>query len=88
MEEKLFDAFATILDLCSAIGDRLIIPEYYPFNERPIPNCPLGDKVSPRRNGVDCKSAGYDLRFFQRFEVFSRLRLDTLCGFLHGRFAD
>jgi hypothetical protein len=46
MEEKLFDALATILDLCSAIGDTLIIPAHNPFNERPIPNCPLGDTVS------------------------------------------
>jgi Protein of unknown function (DUF2806) len=49
LEEPLFKAFATILDLCSSINGELIIP-FVPgrneaFTEQSVPNCELGDKL-------------------------------------------
>jgi len=47
LEEDLFHAFACILDLCSSIGQNLIIPnpKYSKVSEREIPNCVFGDKT-------------------------------------------
>jgi hypothetical protein len=47
LEEPLFKAFATILDLCSLINNEYMIPNLNEaIMQKPIPNCELGDKVS------------------------------------------
>jgi hypothetical protein len=46
MEEGLFHAFATILDLSSFVAAGLMIPAHDAFNERPIPNCHVAGGVS------------------------------------------
>jgi hypothetical protein len=43
LEEDAFNAFATLLDLCSFIGGGLMIPNYDKFDRRKIPECPLGN---------------------------------------------
>ena len=47
LEEPLFKAFATILDLCTFIGNERMIPLLgETFMQKPIPNCELGDQVT------------------------------------------
>jgi hypothetical protein len=51
LEEPLFKAFATILDLCSSINDEQMIPVVPLLNEvftqkMLVPNCELGDQVA------------------------------------------
>ncbi len=50
LEEPMFVAFATILDLCASIGNRPMIPNSAPLlaqnlTQKPVPNCNLGDNV-------------------------------------------
>ncbi|AZB71665.1 DUF2806 domain-containing protein [Synechococcus elongatus] len=47
LEEPIFKAFATILDLSSFIGSGLMIPDSeVTLLQKPVPNCELGDTVS------------------------------------------
>ncbi len=47
LEDEIFKAFATILDLCSVIDQTLMILETnQDFMKRSIPNCELGEKIS------------------------------------------
>lgn len=44
MEEEVFHAYASILDICTNIGGEHIVPNHIPFNDEPIPNSALGMK--------------------------------------------
>jgi hypothetical protein len=46
LEERAFNAFATLLDLSASIGGGLMIPNYHDLGERPIPNCILGNGIA------------------------------------------
>lgn len=46
LEENAFNALATILDHSSFVAGSPMIPNHQPFNDKPIPNCELGDTVS------------------------------------------
>lgn len=46
LEEKLFNAFASLLDLSSNIGGNLMIPRVRSgIDKKPIPNCPFGNDI-------------------------------------------
>ena len=46
LEERVFNAFATLLDLASSLAGGLMIPHHQSFANRSIPNCSLGENVS------------------------------------------
>lgn len=46
IDENAFTAVATLLDLCSFVAVGPMIPNHQPFNDKPIPNCKLGDDTS------------------------------------------
>jgi hypothetical protein len=46
IDENAFTAAATILDLCSFVAVSPMIPNHQAFNDKPIPNCKLGDDIS------------------------------------------
>jgi hypothetical protein len=46
LEERVFNAFATLLDLASFVADGLMIPQHQAFSNRPIPNCSLGNNIA------------------------------------------
>jgi hypothetical protein len=46
LEEPVFNAFATLLDLASFVADGLMIPNHQAFSSRPIPNCSLGSNIA------------------------------------------
>ena len=47
IDDYLFHAFASLLDASTNIGgDVLIIPNHLSFNDKPIPNCILGPKIT------------------------------------------
>lgn len=46
MDEYLFHAFAALLDVSTRVGDKYIVPNHQPFNDRPISHCELGREVA------------------------------------------
>lgn len=42
IDDYLFHAFASLLDVATNIGGGFVIPNHQQFNEKPIPNCALG----------------------------------------------
>lgn len=42
IDEYIFHAYASLLDISTNIAGGFVIPNHYQFNEKPIPNCELG----------------------------------------------
>ncbi len=46
VEQEIFTAFSTIIDLSAKIGGTTMVPTTGAFEQKPIPNCQLGNNVS------------------------------------------